>query len=115
MLVYLARFCFQLKKKTKSCARSFQVQRGSLSDGAQHASDSAGRNGSSSAGRTVVVPYRGMWDVLSRIYRTGGVAGLFKGSGARMAFHAPSTAIAMATFEKAKAAWADALSVADQG
>lgn len=55
------------------------------------------------------VPYRGMWDAMSRIYGAGGIAGLFRGSGARMAFHAPSTAIAMATFESAKEAWAFAL------
>lgn len=53
--------------------------------------------------------YTGMWDALRQIYRVGGVAGLFKGSGARMAFHAPSTAISMATFEKAKEAWGAAL------
>lgn len=47
-------------------------------------------------------PYSGMVDALWRCYRAEGLAGLFKGSGARMAFHAPSTAIAMATFETAK-------------
>jgi hypothetical protein len=31
------------------------------------------------------------------------VAGLFKGAGARVAFHAPSTAITMTAFEKIKA------------
>lgn len=47
-------------------------------------------------------PYSGMVDALRRCYRAEGLAGLFKGSGARMVFHAPSTAIAMATFETAK-------------
>eukprot|EP00904_Undaria_pinnatifida_P005435 jgi/Undpi1/2020/HiC_scaffold_12.g05406.m1 len=46
--------------------------------------------------------YTGMVDALMRCYRKEGLAGLFKGSGARMAFHAPSTAIAMATFETTK-------------
>lgn len=46
-----------------------------------------------------------MMDALRRSYRVGGLAGLFKGSGARMAFQAPSVAITMAAFEKSKEAW----------
>lgn len=49
--------------------------------------------------------YKGMMDALVQIYRAGGVSSLFKGSGARMAYQAPSVAVAMATFENAKEAW----------
>ncbi|CAN0416166.1 unnamed protein product [Ectocarpus fasciculatus] len=54
-------------------------------------------------------PYTGMLDALRRTYRAGGLAGLFKGSGARMAFQAPSIAITMAAFEKSKEAWGSLL------
>ncbi|CAM9195261.1 unnamed protein product, partial [Discosporangium mesarthrocarpum] len=49
--------------------------------------------------------YTGMANVLARTYRLEGVRGLFRGAGARVWFHAPSTAITMATFEQAKRWW----------
>ncbi|CAM9585779.1 unnamed protein product [Ectocarpus sp. 12 AP-2014] len=62
------------------------------------------------AGATAATaPYTGMLDALRRSYRAGGLAGLFKGSGARMAFQAPSIAITMAAFEKSKEAWGSLL------
>ncbi|CBJ26620.1 conserved unknown protein [Ectocarpus siliculosus] len=54
-------------------------------------------------------PYTGMLDALRRSYRAGGLAGLFKGSGARMAFQAPSIGITMAAFEKSKEMWGSLL------
>ena len=76
---------------------TMQVQRGTI------ATAGAGSGaGSPAAG---AAPYSGMMDALGRSYRAGGLAGLFKGSGARMAFQAPSVAITMAAFEKSKEAW----------
>ena len=49
-------------------------------------------------------PPRGMGDALARIYRhEGGWRALFRGSGARVAFHAPQIGITMALFERCKA------------
>ncbi len=42
--------------------------------------------------------FQGVW----QIGKTEGIRGLFKGAGARVAFHAPSTAITMATLEECK-------------
>eukprot|EP00752_Nemacystus_decipiens_P014686 g13082.t1 len=67
-----------------------QVQRGTTA---------TARQGSGSY-PAAAAPYSGMTDALRRSYRVGGLAGLFKGSGARMAFQAPSVAITMAAFEK---------------
>ena len=45
-----------------------------------------------------------MGDALARIYRhEGGWRALFRGSGARVAFHAPQIGITMALFERCKA------------
>jgi len=46
--------------------------------------------------------YRNMFDGLGKLVRADGVRGLFRGAGARMAFHAPATAINMALFETFK-------------
>lgn len=46
--------------------------------------------------------YRNMVDGLVQIVRREGAAALFKGAGARMAFHAPTTAITMTLFERCK-------------
>ncbi|CAM9597663.1 unnamed protein product [Pylaiella littoralis] len=73
-----------------------QVQRG----GAAAAAATAGPTLTAAA-----TPYSGMMDALGRSYRAGGLAGLFKGSGARMAFQAPNVAITMAAYEKSKEAW----------
>jgi hypothetical protein len=48
--------------------------------------------------------YAGMWDALSTIARQEGWRALFRGAGARMAYHAPTTAITMALFEQCRAA-----------
>lgn len=37
--------------------------------------------------------------ILRAVYKSEGLKGLFRGAGARVLFHAPSTAISMATFE----------------
>ena len=39
---------------------------------------------------------------LIKLYKSEGLKGMFRGVGARMAFHAPATAINMALFEKLK-------------
>ncbi|CAM9150188.1 unnamed protein product, partial [Phaeothamnion confervicola] len=46
--------------------------------------------------------YVSMSDGLRKIYHAEGIRGLFRGSGARMAFHAPATAITMAIFEECR-------------
>jgi hypothetical protein len=47
--------------------------------------------------------YRGMLHGLSEIVAKEGWRALFRGAGARVAFHAPSTAITMTLFERCKA------------
>lgn len=86
------------------CAR--QVQRGA----AATATTTAVGSSSAPSPSATAAPYSGMLDALQRGYRAGGVAGLFKGSGARMAFQAPSIAITMAAFEKSKEVWGSLLS-----
>ena len=44
--------------------------------------------------------YRNTWDGLSKILRREGLPGLFRGSGARIAFYAPSTMISMTAYEE---------------
>ncbi|CAM9383752.1 unnamed protein product, partial [Hapterophycus canaliculatus] len=80
-----------------------QVQRGA-------ATTTEGVSSSSPSPSAAAAPYSGMLDALQRGYRAGGMAGLFKGSGARMAFQAPSVAITMAAFEKSKEVWGSLLS-----
>lgn len=46
--------------------------------------------------------YRNMWDGLRKLYRHEGPRGMMRGVGARMAFHAPATAVNMALFETLK-------------
>jgi len=46
--------------------------------------------------------YRNMFDGLTKLWRSEGVPGMFRGVGARVAFHAPATAINMALFEEIK-------------
>ena len=46
--------------------------------------------------------YTGVLDGLQKTIRTEGSRALFKGAGARMAFHAPSTAITIALYERCK-------------
>eukprot|EP00903_Cladosiphon_okamuranus_P019808 g18206.t1 len=77
-----------------------QVQRGTTVTAGE-----AGSGLGPSAAAAAAAPYSGMMDALRRSYRLGGLMGLFKGSGARMAFQAPSVAITMAAFEKSKEAW----------
>eukprot|EP00439_Symbiodinium_sp_Y106_P058155 s1076_g8.t1 len=43
---------------------------------------------------------RGLRDAMLRLWREGGVRALFRGAGARAAFHAPSTCITFTTFEE---------------
>jgi len=50
--------------------------------------------------------YRNIVHGVGEIYKEGGVRGLWKGAGARVLFHAPSTAITMTVFEVCKD-WAE--------
>uniref|UniRef100_M4BDY7 Uncharacterized protein n=1 Tax=Hyaloperonospora arabidopsidis (strain Emoy2) TaxID=559515 RepID=M4BDY7_HYAAE len=50
--------------------------------------------------------YRGIVDGLTQVIRTEGVPALYKGAGARIAFHAPSTAITMSLFESCRRVFA---------
>lgn len=49
--------------------------------------------------------YSGIVDVLTKVFRTNGITGLFRGATARVLFHTPSTAITMAVFEECKRFW----------
>jgi len=60
-----------------------QVQRGGLSD----------------------TKYRNIGHGLAEIYKEGGLRLMWRGAGARVAFHAPSTALTITTFEQVKKAY----------
>jgi solute carrier family 25 thiamine pyrophosphate transporter 19 len=49
--------------------------------------------------------YRGLIHATRDIYQQGGIRGLFRGAGARVLFHTPSTAITMAVYEECKTIW----------
>ncbi|KAG6580074.1 Mitochondrial Carrier (MC) Family [Phytophthora cinnamomi] len=53
--------------------------------------------------------YRGIVDGLTQVIKTEGVLALYKGAGARVAFHAPSTAITMSLFESCRRVFASLL------
>lgn len=55
-------------------------------------------------------PYRGVAHALREVVRLEGAPALFRGAGARVAFHAPSTALTMTLFETCKDAAARLLS-----
>lgn len=80
-----------------------QVQRGAT------AAAAAARQGAGPATTPAPAPlfqYRGIGDALATIVRTEGWGALLKGAGARVAFHAPSTAITMTLFERCRAGYA---------
>ena len=56
------------------------------------------------------VQTKGVYDMMKKVYLQGGIRGLFRGAGARVLFHTPSTAITMALFEACKKKWAEILS-----
>ena len=47
--------------------------------------------------------------MMKKVYIQDGLKGLFRGAGARVLFHTPSTAITMALFEACKKKWAGIL------
>ena len=51
----------------------------------------------------------GVYDMMKKVYIQDGLKGLFRGAGARVLFHTPSTAITMALFEACKKKWAGIL------
>lgn len=68
-----------------------QVQRGAIA-----ASTPSANNVSNTTN------YANMFDGIRKIYKEGGIRHLFKGAGARVAFHTPSTAIIMMSYEEFK-------------
>jgi hypothetical protein len=93
-----------------------QVQRGARAAGAAAAAAAAAvgaEAGAAATGGGPAVPpgglpfhYRGVVDGLATVIKSEGWAALFRGAGARMAFHAPSTAITMTLFESCKSFFA---------
>lgn len=78
-----------------------QVQRGvAAAGGAAASAAGAGSSGSSAPAPTA---YRHTAHALATIVREEGPRALFRGAAARVAFHAPSTAITMTLFEQCKA------------
>lgn len=55
----------------------------------------------------VDIQYNHMGDGLVKLFKHEGLRGLFRGVGARMAFHAPATALTMTFFEQLKIFLAD--------
>lgn len=72
-----------------------QIERRALADGIRGSNMKSG----------FISGFNGVVDMVSRIWQTEGLRGLFRGAGARIAFHAPNTAITMALFETCKAWW----------
>ncbi|GAX23636.1 hypothetical protein FisN_12Hh209 [Fistulifera solaris] len=70
-----------------------QVQRGM---------DHSNRNTSST--------YNGVWDCWQKTYRAGGLAGLWRGAGARVLYTVPATTITMTSYETCQSIIAKALS-----
>jgi Mitochondrial carrier protein len=93
-----------------------QVQRGAAAAAHSSNSNSSVHNhtqridSSSSSKRAAAVHYTSMIDGIQKMYKVGGVCQLFKGAGARVAFHAPTTAIMMLAYEECKAFYANILS-----
>ena len=50
-----------------------------------------------------------LYKMLKKVYCEDGVRGLYRGAGARVLFHTPSTAITMAVFEECKKRWTQVL------
>ena len=50
-----------------------------------------------------------LYKMLRKVYRDDGIRGLYRGAGARVLFHTPSTAITMAVFEECKKRWTQVL------
>ena len=75
-----------------------QVQRGQ--------SAAAATGGSNTAGPVL---YKGIVDCLVQSYQKGGVAGLFRGAGARVLHFAPATTVTMTAYESCRAFFAGVL------
>lgn len=85
-----------------------QVQRGERA--------AAAANATAAGVTSAALPfhYRNIVDGLRTVIRTEGYRALFRGAGARMAFHAPSTALSLTLFERCKVAAADLLNRSDR-
>ncbi|KAG5183809.1 mitochondrial carrier domain-containing protein [Tribonema minus] len=82
------------------CKLRLQVQRGNLAACAACTAPSPAS--SSSSAQT----FLGFFDCLQRTYAQQGARGLFKGAGARVAFHTPAAAVTMMCYEQCKALFA---------
>lgn len=84
-----------------------QVQRGAAAAGGAAASAAASSSATAAGGSGSSTPaptaYRHTAHALATIVREEGPRALFRGAAARVAFHAPSTAITMTLFEQCKA------------
>jgi hypothetical protein len=52
----------------------------------------------------------GLYHIMKKVYLQEGIKGLFRGAGARVLFHTPSTAITMTMFELCRKKWSQLLS-----
>jgi hypothetical protein len=67
-----------------------------------------GNNNASGVGSTIKC-HRGVVDCLSYIYKEGGVKGLFRGAGARVAHYVPAMTITMTLYEEFRSFYSDML------
>jgi hypothetical protein len=81
----------------------------------QRANDAASAGAGAPASPPLGFRYRNIVHGLRSIVAQEGWAALFRGAGARVAFHAPSTALTMTLFERCKAAYAGWLAPAGGG
>jgi len=65
------------------------------------------QRGNSARGVDSVVQHRGMTDCLSFIYKQGGINGLFRGAGARVAHYVPAMTITMTFYEQFRSFYSD--------
>lgn len=70
---------------------------------------SSGNAGGGGGGGGGLEGTSGLRSMLRKVYRQEGWRGLFRGAGARVLFHTPSTAITMAVFEDCKRRWSEVL------
>jgi hypothetical protein len=78
-----------------------QVQRATLAAAAGTATPSA-PSAAAAAGAGAAFHYGGMADGLRRVVAAEGWRALFRGGGARVAYHAPATALSMTLFERCR-------------
>lgn len=93
--VDLVRLRLQVQRGADSAASAVTTNTTPSSSSTVAASTKAASTGSTDV-------YKNTWDGLVKISRKDGLAGLFKGSGARIAFFTPSTMISMSLYDECK-------------